>query len=50
MNGAIGSYPQFRTKPYTVTVTLDSRDEGELARCLAWLRERLADGLVESGQ
>lgn len=32
---AIGSYPQFDTKPHTVTITLDSRDHQSLEDC--WL-------------
>ncbi len=40
---AIGSYPKFDSKPYTVTLTLDSREPGPLAACLAWLRARLPE-------
>ena len=43
----IGSYPRFETKPYTVIVTMDSRDPGALAACLAFLRDALSDSLVE---
>jgi molybdenum cofactor synthesis domain-containing protein len=43
---AIGSYPQFDHKPWTVTVTLDSRDAAALSDCLALLQEQLADGLI----
>lgn len=42
----IGSYPKFDKKPYTVTVTLDSRDADALAACKAWLESALASGLV----
>ena len=45
----IGSYPQFDEKPYTVTVTLDSRDRAALEACGAELRRLLADGLVSPG-
>ena len=45
----IGSYPQFDEKPYTVTVTLDSRDDAALEACLVHLREALADSLVVPG-
>jgi len=37
----IGSYPQFDTKPYTVTITLDGRDLNAIAEAEAELRERL---------
>lgn len=37
----IGSYPQYDEKPYTVTVTMDSRDRKALAACLAHLRALL---------
>jgi len=43
----IGSYPQFDRKPYTVTITLDSRDAAALEACRKALRTALADGLVE---
>lgn len=43
----IGSYPQFDRKPYTVTVTLDSRDALALQACTTALRALLADALVE---
>lgn len=42
----IGSYPKYDRKPYTVTVTLDSRDTAALQACHAFLRTALADGLV----
>lgn len=42
----IGSYPQFDAKPWTVTVTLDSRDPERLGACLAHLQDILADGIV----
>ena len=46
----IGSYPKYDRKPYTVTVTLDSRDTDALKACHAFLAQALADGLVaESG-
>ncbi len=38
----IGSYPQFDTRPWTVTLTLDSRDLPALAACRAQLLEALA--------
>ncbi|MEC8423094.1 MAG: competence/damage-inducible protein A, partial [Myxococcota bacterium] len=40
----IGSYPQYDEKPYTVTVTMDSRDGQALAACLAHLRGLLTPG------
>lgn len=44
---AIGSYPQFRTRPWTVTVTMDGRDPAALDACLQRLRTELADSLVD---
>ena len=35
---AIGSYPQFERRPWTVTITMDSRDEEALAACHAQIR------------
>jgi molybdopterin-biosynthesis enzyme MoeA-like protein len=35
---AIGSYPQFERRPWTVTITLDSRDDEALAACHAEIR------------
>ena len=35
---AIGSYPQFDQKPWTVTITMDSRSESDLQACEAELR------------
>jgi len=46
----IGSYPQFDEKPYTVTVTLDSRDPSALQACTIALRALLADGLLEEAE
>ncbi len=43
---AIGSYPQFRQKPWTVTLTLDSRDQDALAGCEQEIRALLADSIV----
>lgn len=37
----IGSYPQFDSEPWTVTVTLDSRDPVALERCLQELEAAL---------
>jgi molybdenum cofactor synthesis domain-containing protein len=34
---AIGSYPQFATRPHTVTITLDSRDRQALEDCWSHL-------------
>jgi molybdenum cofactor synthesis domain-containing protein len=36
---AIGSYPQYDHKPWSVTVTMDSLDLGALAKCEAELRD-----------
>lgn len=44
---SIGSYPQFDRPPWTVTVTLDSRDEPALLACEARLRAALSAGLIE---
>ena len=38
---AIGSYPRYEERPWTVIVTLEGRDPGALAECEAWLRERV---------
>lgn len=38
---AIGSYPRFETKPYTVIVTMEGRDAGALDACEAFLRARI---------
>ena len=35
---AIGSYPRFEEKPYTVIVTMDGRDEAALSECEEHLR------------
>lgn len=43
----IGSYPQFDRRPHTVTITMDSRDLGALAACLAHVRALLADSLID---
>ncbi len=43
---SIGSYPQFRRKPYTVKVTLDSRNEAQLDACLVTLQAALGDSLI----
>ena len=43
---SIGSYPQFDQKPYTVTLTLDSRDAAALEACEAKLRADLAPQLL----
>jgi molybdenum cofactor synthesis domain-containing protein len=43
---AIGSYPQFAQEPWTVTITMDSRDLPALSACEAHLREVLGPGLV----
>lgn len=45
----IGSYPQFDRKPWTVTVTMDSRDQAALDACRAALEAVLADTLVSDG-
>lgn len=37
----IGSYPRFEKKPWTVILTLDSRDGAALEACVAALREML---------
>ena len=42
---SIGSYPQFDRAPWTVTITLDSRDEPALISCEVALREALGPGL-----
>lgn len=47
---AIGSYPQLDVKPWTVTVTMDSRDLEALDACEGYLREALADGLMAPSQ
>ena len=39
----IGSYPQFETRPWTVTVTLDGRDRAALDEADEALRQLLAD-------
>jgi FAD synthetase len=44
----IGSYPQFNQRPFTVTITMDSRDTTALGACEAWLRGALAAGLSPS--
>lgn len=44
---AIGSYPRYEQRPYTVIVILDSREEAALTECQAWLREALAEHLIE---
>jgi molybdenum cofactor synthesis domain-containing protein len=44
---AIGSYPRFEQRPWTVIVTLDSRDADALAACEAELRAALGPTLVE---
>lgn len=46
----IGSYPRYEQRPWTVIVILDSRDQAALAECEAWLRDQLADGLVQDEQ
>ena len=43
---SIGSYPQLDVVPHTVTITMDSREPAALEACEAWLRDRLADGLL----
>ncbi|RME27760.1 MAG: competence/damage-inducible protein A [Deltaproteobacteria bacterium] len=43
---AIGSYPRYETRPWTVTVILDSRDRPALDACEAWLRSSLAADLL----
>lgn len=43
---AIGSYPQFRQRPWTVTLTLDSRDTEALDACEAAVVALLGDSLV----
>lgn len=40
---AIGSYPQFDTPPWTVTLTLDGLDEGEVAECAEAVAALLGD-------
>jgi molybdenum cofactor synthesis domain-containing protein len=45
---SIGSYPQFDRQPWTVTITLDSRDEPALLACEARLRAALGAGLIEA--
>jgi molybdenum cofactor synthesis domain-containing protein len=42
---AIGSYPQFDNRPWTVTITLDSRDLAALSAC----HQHLLDNLTELG-
>lgn len=43
----VGSYPRFEERPWTVIVTLDSRDADALDRCHAALHDILAPELVE---
>ena len=43
---SIGSYPQFKERPWTVTVTLDSRALDDLKACEAALRELLGADIV----
>ncbi|MBL8615893.1 MAG: competence/damage-inducible protein A [Deltaproteobacteria bacterium] len=43
----IGSYPQFDRRPWTVTITLDSRDATAIAACFTHLEEQLRSGIVE---
>jgi molybdenum cofactor synthesis domain-containing protein len=43
----IGSYPQYDHKPWTVTVTLDSRDDAALAICTDHLASVLSAGLID---
>ena len=43
----IGSYPKYDKRPYTVTITLDSRDTAALAEARAFLAAALADHLVD---
>jgi molybdopterin-biosynthesis enzyme MoeA-like protein len=43
----IGSYPQFDRRPWTVTITLDSRDAAAFAACFSHLEEQLRPGIVE---
>jgi len=44
---AIGSYPRYEQRPYTVIVILDSRDEPALLACLDWLRDALSGQLLD---
>lgn len=46
---SIGSYPQFDTRPWTVTITLDSRDGAALLACEAALRLHLGPEPSPSG-
>jgi len=43
---SIGSYPQFERRPWTVTLTLDSRDPSELDVCEAALRKLLGEDIT----
>ena len=41
---AIGSYPRYDNKPWTVIITMEGRDLDALDACDRWLRERIDGG------
>ncbi len=43
---AIGSYPRYETRPWTVAVIMDSRDPAGLDACERWLRAALGADLL----
>lgn len=43
----IGSYPRYEERPWHVIVILDGHDLDAIEDCLAWLRDQLADGLLD---